>query len=282
MNMKRFALLAGVLLLVGGCARPDALATQRPLPFGAVTSPALFVVAHPDDETLAASVALAEHLAAGQDVHVLWLTDGTASAVRNQINGTGTNTWWKVPHTPSAEGYATLDPQQFGDARIREATNAVLQLGTGYSGTLTLHRGGLQDGAVTVADAKASILAVADQIAPGAAVRIKTHTWVSQLDLHPDHISIGQAVKELKTANPTRFGDVRYYIEPQYWSDPDLGLVSWAWDNPTDAGVTNRVLNACRAYQAWAPAGGQYAIGYHSTSSYFDTLTASPKSMFHP
>lgn len=46
----------------------------------AATSPALFVAAHPDDETLGMSIALAEHIAAGQGVHLLWLTRGEASS----------------------------------------------------------------------------------------------------------------------------------------------------------------------------------------------------------
>lgn len=243
-------------------------------------SPAVFIAAHPDDETLAMSVAIAEHLAAGQDVHVLWLTDGTASGVRSKLNGAGTATWWGVLHDPAAEGYAPLTEADLGEARVREGTNALKALATGYSGTLTIHRAGLLDGSVTQAQAEAAIVALADQIAPGGPIRVKTHTWVPQLDAHPDHIAAGAAAKALAASDPTRFGDVRYYILPPYWTDPDLTLVVEAWDNPTDAGITARVRNAIKAYGAWAPP-ETYAVGWHSVPDMFTTLQTTPKCLFH-
>lgn len=246
----------------------------------AATDPAaVFVGAHPDDE-MWMSVPIAEHLAAGQDVHVLWLTDGTASGVRSKLNGTGTATWWGVLHDPAAEGYTTLDAAAFGAARVVEGTNALRQLATGYSGTLTIHRAGLQDGQVTQAQAEAAILAVADTIAPNAPVRLKTHTWVPQLDLHPDHIAAGAAVKALGDANPTLYGDRRYYLLPAYWVDPDLNLVVEVWDYPTDTGISKRVVNACRAYAAWSPP-YTFAIGMHSVPDMFTTIMTTPKALFH-
>ncbi len=49
--------------------------------------PALFVAAHPDDELLAMGVAVAEHVAAGRETHVLLLTDGGITSARDAING---------------------------------------------------------------------------------------------------------------------------------------------------------------------------------------------------
>lgn len=246
-------------------------------------SPALFCAAHPDDETLAMGVAIAEHVAAGQDVHVLWLTRGEGSSVLTKLNGIGSpNSWWGALHEPEDEGYTELTVEQFGQARIDEATTAVRCLASGYGGTLTTHEAGLVNGEVTAETAYDEILKVCDEIAPDAAVRLKSHTWVPQLDAHPDHIAAGEAVRQLGEDVPTRFSDRRHYILPPYWNDPDLSLVSEAWDHPSNAGVAARAVNAARAYGAWAPEVGRFAIGHHSTFSYFSQILATPKCLFHP
>lgn len=243
-------------------------------------SPALFVSAHPDDETLAMGVAIAEHVAAGQDVHVLWLTRGEGSSVLAKLNGVGVNSWWGVVHSPADEGYDVLTVEQFGEARIAEGEAAVRCLASGYSGTLTTHEAQLPNGEVTVETAYDEILKVCDEIAPDASVRLKGHTWVPQLDAHPDHIATGAAIKQLGTDDATRFGDRRFYILPPYWIDPDLSLVTEAWDHPANAEVSARVVNAVRAYSAWAPP-HRFAIAIQSTSGYFGTLLSAIKCLFH-
>lgn len=251
---------------------------------------ALFTFAHPDDETLAAGVSIAEHVAAGQDVHLLLVTRGKASSVRAKLNATSPtpSSWWGVMHDPAVEGYANpnplveaLDMDAFGEARFSEYQAATNAMKSGLPGTLTLHEAGLPDGGVTVFDAQNAILAVCDEIAPGLPVRLKGHTWVPQLDAHPDHIAIGAAIKQLGTDNPSRFNDRRHYLLPGYWTDPDLSLVGEAWDLPSDAGVSARAVNAARAYGAWAPDVGRFAIGHHSTGAYFAQVIATPKCLFH-
>lgn len=246
-----------------------------------MTTPALFVAAHPDDETLAMGVAIAEHVAAGQDVHLLWLTRGEASGVLAEINGVGVLPWWGIQHQPAAEGYAPLDPAGLGAARIAEALVATRCLSAGLPGTLTPHEAGLPDGAVTVPDAQAAILDLADAIAPGGPVRLKGHTHVSELEPHPDHRAAGEALRALAQADPSRFGDVRHYLLPNHWSDPDLTLVAESTDQPANAGIAARAVNACRAFAAWAPP-HSFAIGMHSVSSLFNTLMATPKCVYHP
>lgn len=247
-------------------------------------SPALFIAAHPDDETLAMSVAIAEHVAAGQDVHVLWMTRGKASAVLSKLNAASAtpNSWWGVVHNPGAEGYDPLTPDEFGAVRLAEAITAVTCLSAGLSGTLTTHEGGLEDGQVTMQDAKAAIEALCDLITPeGAPVRLKGHTWRTQLDNHPDHVAVGMAMKQLATEDPVRYGDVRYYILPYYWHDPDLNLVGEVWDTPTNSDIAARAINACRSYGAWAPP-ARFAVGHHSTFGMFAQVMVGPKCLFHP
>lgn len=240
---------------------------------GTTPPPALFIAAHPDDETLAMGVAIAEHAALGQDVHVLWLTRGQASGAISKINGTVTSSWWGVPHDPAVEGYAPLSAAEFGAARIAEATNAVNCLGD-----ITVHEGGLADGQLTQADAEAAIVAVADQIAPGGAVRLKTHSHT--VDDHSDHLATGNAVLALGDAEPARFDDRRYYVLSWYWDDPRLSQVSQTWDYPGSPEVAARAVNACRCYGAWSPP-HTYAIGHHSVPGLWPPLMAQPKCMVH-
>lgn len=246
----------------------------------AASSPALFVAAHPDDEILAMGVALAEHLAAGQDVHVLLVTDGEGSAVLGDLNGSTLCTWWGVLHNPAAEGYAPLTAADLAAARVREATQACRSLAVGFTGSLTVHRAQLPDGGVTVVAAQQAILDVCDQIAPGGVVRLKGHTWKTAYEAHPDHLAVGNALLNLSSADPARFSDRRHYIEPGYWPTGTLPA-GFSWDTPTDSTISGRVKNACRAYSAWAPAVGSYAIGWHSKSDWFTTIQSTPKCLVH-
>lgn len=263
-------------LLAGLAAAP---LFGREAVMASASSPAIFVAAHPDDEILAMGVTLAEHLSLAQDVHVLLLTDGTASGVINMLNATGApSTWWGVAHNPAAEGYTPLTPADLGVARVAEAESSIRCLAAGQPGTLTIHRAGLPDGAVTQAAAAAAITALADLVAPGAPVRVKTHTHL--VDNHPDHLAAGLAARQLAAADP-RFADLRHYIEQPYWSDARLSQVTTSWDTPASSDISTRVRNACRAYASWHPP-ASYAVGYHSVASQFDSIAATPKCLVHP
>jgi len=241
----------------------------------------LFVFAHPDDETLAAGVAIAEHVAAGHDVAVAWLTRGEGSGVLAALNGQAVSAWWGVLHVPVDEGYAVLSAGDLADAREREAGVAVDALVSDL-GAVTRFRGDLPDGGVTHDDALMSIRAIADTFAPGTvAVRLKSHTHAGALDEHPDHVAIGSAVRTLQATEPGRFGDCRFYILPGYWTDADLFMASPTWDQPSNVGIKARAINACRAYGAWAPATGSYAVGFHSRPTWFGMVMAAPKCLYH-
>jgi LmbE family N-acetylglucosaminyl deacetylase len=235
----------------------------------------LFVAAHPDDETLAMSVAIAEH--AGENVHVLILTAGEGSNAINMINGLTVSSWWGSLHNPAAEGYSPLTVAQFAQARQVEATNAVAALTS--NSPATLHLGNLPDGGVTITDARNAILAVANSITSGP-IKIKGHTYLTSVEKHPDHLAVGNAIALIAAGNPTRFGDRRYYILPAYWDNAST-VPNRFWDYPADASVWNRVENGIMAYQTWNPP-NSYAIGAHSVPGMFNTLSLSPKSLVHP
>lgn len=242
------------------------------------TPPAIFAFAHPDDACLAAAVPIAEHVAAGIDVNVLWLTDGTTSGVLGWLNGSGTSSWWGVPHYPADEGYDPLTPEEFGAVRIAEEATALKCLSAGV-GTITTHRAGLISDSVTAADVKDAIRAVADEIAPGNPVWVKTHTYLTAMEAHPDHLAAGNAARQLATED-ARFASPRFYVESNFWSVTPPAGTSMHWDTPANADVKNRAINAYRSFGAWSPP-EKFAVGWHSTATLFATGTANPKSMYH-
>jgi N-acetyl-1-D-myo-inositol-2-amino-2-deoxy-alpha-D-glucopyranoside deacetylase len=244
--------------------------------------PTLFLGAHPDDETIAMGVAIAHAARAGHDVHVAWLTAGTSSAVRDVLNGVEPSDYWgTVRHDPAAEGYEPLDADAFGRARLTEANNALRQLATGYPGSVTIHGClDLIDGQVTVDDAQSRLAALCRRIAGSGPIRLRTHTWRAEFDEHPDHVAAGTAARNLQTADPQTFPDVRYYVLPDRWATVENSAIEFQWERPEDNGVAARLVNACRAYNAWSPP-LTFAIGYHSVPEFFDQLLARPGSLFH-
>ncbi|MER7275131.1 PIG-L family deacetylase [Dactylosporangium sp. NPDC000244] len=274
---SRRTLLAAAAALAGttmsGCDDNGGTitASARKAPSTPPGRPWILVVPHPDDETLGSGVLMAQHVAAGRDVHILLLTRGMGSNARAQINGTQHSKWWGVAHNPVAEGYAPLTPEAFGAARFAELTAAV-----GCLGGATVHEAGLTDAGVTVAQAKAAISKLVTEVGRDAGVYAPS--WVA--DDNPDHRAAGQALRELAAEEPRVYGDVRWYVLPPYWTDDRLKQVSWAWVEPTNTDISNRARNACRAYGAWQPP-HSYAIGYHSVDYMFAKVDGGPKSMVH-
>src|SRR5687767_8913584 len=115
----RLAMITAATLVAAMASTTPSHADPGPGQPPAAASPVLFVVAHPDDETLAMGVSIAEH--AGENVHVLILTAGTGSSAINMINGTAYSAWCGCTHNPATEGYSPLTVEQFGQARQTEA-----------------------------------------------------------------------------------------------------------------------------------------------------------------
>jgi LmbE family N-acetylglucosaminyl deacetylase len=241
-----------------GDGQPPASPTPLPSPTG---TPVLFVAAHPDDETLAMGVAIAEH--SGQNVHVLILTYGEASSTLNGLNA-----------TLADQGHPTLTQGEFAMARQTEGIRAVAAL---TAPNAVLHWAELPDGQVTTASAKAAILAVANQL--GSVVRIKGHTYISAVEPHPDHRAVGNAILALAAEQPARFSDRRFYLLPHAWGYTGT-LPGRIVDYPNDAVITGRVMDAAAVYADWNPT-ASYGIGMLSTPSYFNALTADPQSVVH-
>jgi LmbE family N-acetylglucosaminyl deacetylase len=216
---------------------------------------AVFFAPHPDDETLAMGVGVANHVAAGRQVHVVAVTGGGASGTRFSINGSDVAPWWGLAHNPAQEDYAPLDVEAFKTARRAEFRAACGALGVSPG---NIHLYDLPDGGVTVADVEAIISA--DFNWPGASFKATSYRWSE----HADHRACGQALKNRRTANPSVWGDSRWYVFSRaQWptAEPDA---STGYETPSSETVRRRVLNACRAYSGWMPRAGHFAIGYHN------------------
>lgn len=272
--MRRRTLLAAAAAApVAGCTAPlkdVQIEVDRSQP-SVASRPWILVVPHPDDETLGAGVILAEKIAEGRDVHILLLTRGTGSAVRQHINGGRWSSWCGTSHNPAAEGYAPLDVESFGKARRDELLTALVYFGGGQ-----LHEANLIDGQVTVAAVKVAVSTLVAEVGPNPGVYAPS--WL--VDDNVDHRAAGQALLELAAEQPMVYADRRWYVLPAYWSDPRLRQVESFWDIPTDIENSTRAGDACSAYRSWDPP-HSYAIGYHSVDFMFAAIDTNPRSLLH-
>lgn len=243
-----------------------------------MSRPVIFYAPHADDETLNMGITIAEHVAAGRDTHVVLLTYGRVTGALDMINGITNSGYWKLTHDPAFEGYSPLTKTDLEQARIREFRHACACLGVPQS---NLHIEYLDDPttggeSITKAEAKA---VMQNYI---AAYPTADHFTLSYHDIHPDHDSCGEALLELYNANEIDY-NVRFLISMATRTNYESkGKTIPGWkDTPTNSTITNRLINACRCYAAWAPTVGSYAIGYHSVASQFDKLLQNPYHYIH-
>lgn len=238
-------------------------------------------VPHPDDETLSMGLAIVHYLAAGWDVHMVSMTRGEAGGPIGSFNGNNSCNWAAHPwtHDPVREGYAPITPTSLGAARLLEARSALGAMatitpnpGVTATGNVFHYEGGLPDGfgsePTGVADAEAVISKYTTDY-PTA-----FHRTMSPTDKHPDHAACGQALRNLKLANPILAGAM-FFVSRLYWdyaAHPEVLAEGPQWFPTTarkaefDAILRNRVVPC---FSAWSPAAGSYAIGYHQVSGQF-------------
>jgi N-acetyl-1-D-myo-inositol-2-amino-2-deoxy-alpha-D-glucopyranoside deacetylase len=151
----------------------------------------LFVHAHPDDETLATGVALAHHVARGDDVHVLTCTLGEEGEVIPP----------ELAHLEGAEGdpLAAHRREELRDAMEVLGVTSHL-LGASADGEHTTYRDSGMAGSAAaahprawagadLAEAAASVRAVIDDLRPDVVVTYD-HTGGYR---HPDHVRTHEA-----------------------------------------------------------------------------------------
>ena len=160
-----------------------------------------WIVAHPDDEILEMGGALADHMLAGYNNVVVFVTDGEGTAARSLIN----------------DRYGlSMTPADIGDARIREARAAL-----GVIGTYDIIRWHMVDGSVDTTEVERKI----DALVGGVPyTQVKTHSPYESTAVNVDHQAIADAAQRLWEAG--RLTNVRYYRVNQLIGRPVDGA-SW-------------------------------------------------------
>jgi LmbE family N-acetylglucosaminyl deacetylase len=242
-----------------------------------------FYSPHPDDETLSAGLALVWYLAHGYEVHVVTMNRGGNGGPLGSFNGSNVCNWAEhaYTHNPGREGYSTLTSAALGAARLLECRSAIGAMATvtptaGFTaGAIYHHEGGLVDAFGTsptgVNDVKAIISGFA------ASHPNSFHHTMSYTDDHADHAACGEGLRQLKLVDPSLVNS-RFFVSRLYWGPTpprpaDVAAApGLAWFNAGsrkadfDAVLRNRVV---KAYSAWSPAAGSYAIGYHQVAGQF-------------
>lgn len=231
MRLKRNIAMVAIATLaaVGGL-----ILTQAPAQ-AVATGPAIFFTPHQDDESLSMGAnILAEHVA-GRQVIVVDVTDGSGSKAFGLVNT-----------RLVSEGYAALTKAQFVQGRYNEQAAAV-NLHLARDNASIVHENYI-DNTLTVAQATTTILKYV-ALYPDAS--FKTESW---LDLNPDHIALGTAMRNLCNTGQIPNGDCRFEQFRRYWTTMPIAG-SWIYGNVI-------VTSALAEYKIWNPSAGRYAIGW--------------------
>ncbi|WP_377640859.1 N-acetyl-1-D-myo-inositol-2-amino-2-deoxy-alpha-D-glucopyranoside deacetylase [Oryzobacter terrae] len=233
----------------------------------------LFVHAHPDDETLATGVALAHHVARGDEVHVLTCTLGEEGEVIPA----------ELAHLEGADG----DP--LAAHRLGELTGAMGVLGVtthllgpGPDGSPTRWRDSGMEGSpasrhprawtgADLADAAAAVRSVIDEVDPDVVVTYDATGGYG----HPDHVRTHAATcHAVATASepPVLFGTltpVSWVLEDRAWLaehvPTDLGLVVPAADDPFATSVVPDEVVTHHVVDPGVVAVQEEALRHHAT-----------------
>lgn len=233
----------------------------------------IYLVPHADDEVLTFGVPIRNDLQQKKEVYVLLLSKGELSQARDVVNGyydhesnhpymAGKVQWCKLHqrlHIPSAEGYAPLSVEAFGQARVKEFIRATADLGVPKQNTFVYE---LQHGHFGNTPL---IFIIKDwlKLFPNA-----TFVSMSEIDVQRDHAQVGKVLNRLHQQNIVKFkrnyASVAtrmkfHYLKSKYPSFPLISKKDHA-----------HIIKAIDVYRIWEPHKGHFALGYHSVETQFE------------
>lgn len=271
--MKRRALLlGGASALLVAAARP--IPSYNSIAKGSSVSnrPIIFYAPHQDDFLLFGGRIGAHHALPEVDRRLIVVTgtNGSTTSVLNKLNGVTTSAYWQGTHNPAMEGYSPLTAADIGAVRDREEVNADMALGAARSDihlqwSVPHQTGYAARGANISVEVAESLIAHFDGLYPDAG-----HYTMWPGDQDPNHAALGQALLNLQTADPVKYNDVRWMVRPS--EKVAAGALTYGVPATYQTEVNARVRRACRAYDAWAPHEGMFAVGYHSVQSLFQAV----------
>jgi len=233
----------------------------------------LFVHAHPDDETLATGVALAHHVARGDEVHVLTCTLGEEGEVIPA----------DLAHLEGAEG-DPLAAHRLGELAGAMGVLGVTAhlLGPGPDGSPTRWRDSGMAGSPAsrhprawvgagLADAAAAVRGVLDELDPDVVVTYDATGGYG----HPDHVRTHEATcHAVATASgsPVLYGTLTplsWVLEDRAWLaehvPADLGLVVASADDPFATSVVPDEVVTHHVVDPGVVAVQEEALRHHAT-----------------
>lgn len=247
---------------------------------------AIFYSPHADDETLSMGMAIAEHVAAGFDVHVVLMSYGENTTAVDIING---DQWCGIhqkTHNPSSEGFSRFgkNSRTLGQARAQEFTNACRALGVPAKNIHTEDAVWITSGQehpLYSQTAVQNVMLKYERLYPGAA-----HKTTSYYDGYidktgrecptPEHQLCGRALQYLAQHKMISDTDPRFYLTPLLWKYHDqLGYDDY------NSKYVGTVQTALRQYGTWDPSRGSYAIGFHSVVDDFNIVFNHTASRYH-
>lgn len=233
------ALMISAALLFTGAA------TQAEASNPNANSNVVYYIPHQDDEALSFGVDIMNHIRGGHNVHVVLVTDGTATVVRNRLG---------------------MTREAFENARNKEFAYSLSIMGVKPE---NVRYEGLRDGTVSVAQME-SIIKRYEKAYPKA-----KHKGFSYTDPHPDHYNTGKAMQNLSKSGV--ISDARYFVKQQ---DNPAGIRLIRSPFNEEYRPTLKAVGA--AYKLNNAPLGFYGIGYRSVKNSFDSFERQPISRYHP
>jgi LmbE family N-acetylglucosaminyl deacetylase len=212
---------------------------------------AIWYIPHPDDETLFMGGSIYQSVRQNEAAIMVLLTRGGESVAIHHVNS-----------ILESRQIDPLNKDDFMQARVREFMLAVNRLGV-TGDNVYVHD--YPDGALTYEDARDVVLSLSEKY-PQA-----IHHTISWHDDHPDHISIGTAVRDLAAEGYLR--DAFFYTKPKF-AEQGTALTL----TPAQRAHKKAALDA---YGIWEPENGYYAIGQSSVTALFKEIIELPYEYYH-
>lgn len=217
----------------------------------------LYFSPHQDDELLTMGIDICSAVNNGDDVHIILCTDGRKSGVRARLANKEKCPWHRENHI------FELSEDDFVRARDAEFIESCSVLGVAKEKVHILPNRAV-DGALTVEAAEEMIKSCLEKY--GKKATVCTIYFDNGVTQHKDHKALGKAAYNLRQKGIVR--KARFFREPYCAAPAEIKLVR---KNATPE-IARRIGYAVSAYKRWKPAGGRYAIGYHSVPRDLDNL----------
>jgi LmbE family N-acetylglucosaminyl deacetylase len=230
------------ILLIGFTTQPNVEAAKINKN---ANSHVIFYVPHQDDEALSFGLGIVNHVKSGHIVHVVLLTDGSASAVRKKIGMTEKN---------------------FTEARNKEFRLSLSAMGVKPQNVEYLN---YKDSQLTVKNVE-NIIKIYEKKYPNA--KHKSFSWTDSGN--HDHQNAGKALKNLEKTK--KISDARYYV--RRGDQPKGFKLTTEKYNPIFKPIFQKVS---KAYSTYDPTKGFYAIGRTSVKKSFIEFDKQPLSRYH-